>query len=291
MKIIDAHIHFWQTEKFEMVAKMAGHQNTKEDYLEICRRNNIVFSVAMGNTDYEKPLFGGTTPRVIDLAAPFDLAHYNQPPSIGYCAGVKSDDLNAGNAVTTALEFERYLQTPQCLGIKIYAGYNHVYVYDPLHYPLMELAEQYGVPVVIHTGDTATPTALLKYAHPLTVDEIAVKFPRVKFVIAHTGNPWLLDAIEVAAKNENVYVELSGLAAGDIRFASFYKAQKAYFDYLRMWLDYLDRYDRVLYGSDWPLVNIDNYILVLQQVIEEKHHQAVFHDNALNVYSKIKNLL
>ena len=33
------------------------------------------------------------------------------------------------------------LQTPQCVGIKIYLGYSLVYAYDKRHFPLYELAE------------------------------------------------------------------------------------------------------------------------------------------------------
>ena len=45
----------------------------------------------------------------------------------------------------------------------------------------------------------------------MTVDEVAADFPDVQFVICHCGNPWLLDATEVATKNDNVAVDLSGL--------------------------------------------------------------------------------
>lgn len=291
MKIIDAHMHFYNVEGFYEAAKRAGHENTAQHYLQACKENEVIFSVAMGNAENEKAFFGGSTPRVPNLAGEFTLEHYNQPSTIGYCCGVKSDEITLANAEKTALEFERYVRTPQCVGIKLYPGYRPVYVYDPVHYPLFELARKYDVPVVVHTGDTSSPTAILKYAHPLTVDEAAVKFPDVRFVIAHCGNPWLVDAVEVAVKNENVYLELSGLLEGDFDGNDFYARHKNYFDYLRMWLDYLGRYDKVIYGSDWPLVNIRSYIAVMKQLIAEDNHQAFFHDNALQVFPKIKQLI
>ncbi len=291
LKIIDAHMHFYDVDGFKEAAKFAGHENTSEHYLQTCTENNVVFSVAMGNAEYEAPLCGGSTPRVPDLAGKFNYKEYNQPRVIGYCCGVKSEELNVQNAEKTVLEFERYVNTPQCLGIKLYPGYQHVYVYDCVHYPLYELARKYDLPVVIHTGDTSKSTAILKYAHPLTVDEIAVRYPDVRFVIAHCGNPWLVDAVEVAAKNDNVFLELSGLAAGFFDAKTFYLKHKAYYDYLRMWLDYFDRYDKVIYGSDWPLVNIKNYIELIKTVIPAEWHQAVFYDNALRAFPKIRNLL
>ena len=46
------------------------------------------------------------------------------------------------------------------------------------------------MPVFFHTGDTYSPEAKLKFAHPLGVDEVAVDHPDVKFVLCHLGNPW-----------------------------------------------------------------------------------------------------
>lgn len=291
MKIIDAHMHFFRCETFDEDAKAAGHENTVENYLKSCKENNVVMSVAMGNAPVWPSFYGGITPRVPDLAGDFSLTEYNQPKEIAYCAGVESEALNEGNCRQTAMEFERLLKTPQCVGIKIYTGYCQVYAYDPVHFPLYELAEAYDVPVVFHTGDTAGGHGMLKYAHPLTIDEVASQFPRVKFVIAHCGNPWILDAMEVVAKNPNVYVDLSGLLEGKFDGAQFYEKHRDYFRYLRMWLDYVDRYDKVLYGTDWPLINIRSYIDTMKLVVPAEHHQEFFYDNALRVYSKLQALL
>ncbi len=46
------------------------------------------------------------------------------------------------------------------------------------------------------------------------MDEVAVDFPGVRFVLAHFGNPWLIDAAEVLFKNANVWADLSGLFVG-----------------------------------------------------------------------------
>ena len=211
MKIIDAHMHYYNKEGFVQVAANAGYENTAACWQRICEENNIVFSVAMGNTMYTSSRYGGVPPRLIDLAAPFDEEHYNQPQNMGYCMGVQSELITEANAEATAREFEHYIQDEHCLGLKLYPGYESVYVNDRRHWPLFELARAYDMPVVIHTGDTARPDGLLKYSHPLTVDEAAVNFRDVNFVIAHCGCPWLVDACEVAAKNANVAIDVSGL--------------------------------------------------------------------------------
>lgn len=291
MKIIDAHMHYYNKEGFVQVASNAGYENTAACWQKICQENNIAFSVAMGNTDYTTSRFGGIPPRLIDLSAPFDEEHYNQPLNMGYCLGVNSEDITAENSKATAKEFEYYLSDPHCLGIKLYPGYNLVYVNDKRHWLLFELAETYKVPVVIHTGDTARPTGLLKYSHPLTVDEAAVNFPNVTFVMAHCGCPWFADAAEVAAKNPNVCVDLSGLLEGKPKSLFLMEQQAGFFSLLHTWLNYMGNYSKVLYGSDWPLVNIPLYIRVIANIVPEKYHADVFYNNALRVFSRIKELI
>ena len=284
-------MHFSKSEGFDKVAKAAGGENTPEYYLKTAKENNVIMSVAMGNARDEQSLFGGSTPRVPDLAGKFDYKNYNQPKEIAYCAGVDSKNITMENAEATAQEFRRYLETPQCVGIKIYLGYNSVYAADPRHYPLYRLAEEFDVRIVYHTGDLAGGHGMLKYAHPLTVDEVAKEFPKVRFVMSHCGNPWLLDAIEVAASNENVYLDLSGLLEGNFAGDVVYDKHKDYFSYIKMWLNYIDRYDKVLYGTDWPLINMKSYIEIMQQVIPADHAQEFFYDNAVKVYSKLTKLL
>ena len=291
MKIIDAHMHFFKVEGFDQIAEEAGGENTAEYYIKTAKENNVVMSIAMGNARSEKALFGGITPRVPDLAGNFDYKNYNQPKEIAYCAGVDSQNMTMENAEATANEFRRYLETPQCVGIKIYLGYNYVYAVDPRHFPLYRLAEEFDVPIVYHTGDLAGGHGLLKYSHPLTIDEVAKEFPKVRFVMSHCGNPWLLDAIEVAASNENVYLDLSGLLEGNFDGDVFYEKHRDYFSYIRMWLNYIDRYDKVMYGTDWPLINIKSYIEIMKRVIPVEHHQEFFYDNAVRVYSKLQKLL
>ena len=46
-----------------------------------------------------------------------------------------------------------------------------------------------------------------------------------------------------------------------------------------------------MYGSDWPLVNLESYIEVVKRLIPADHHDEVFYRNALRVFSKLVPLL
>ncbi len=85
---------------------------------------------------------------------------------------------------------------------------------DQVYQPIYELAKKYKLPVVFHTGDTYSECGLLKYAHPLTLDEVAVTHREINLVMAHLGDPWCLDGAELIYKNSNMYADLSGFLLG-----------------------------------------------------------------------------
>jgi predicted TIM-barrel fold metal-dependent hydrolase len=178
---------------------------------------------------------------------------------------------------------EKQLAGGKVKALKAYLGYLH---YGPDHanyVPYYELAERFKIPFFFHTGDTYSPCAKLKYARPLLVDEVAVDFPRVRFVLAHFGNPWLLEASEVVYKNVNVWADLSGLLLGsDSDFASpemqeqMEDSRQAVLRAFR----YAERPNRFLYGSDWPLAPMMSYRDFAASIIPADYHGQLFVDNA-----------
>ena len=286
MKIIDAHIHFARTPYFAESARAAGHENTAEHLREVFLRNNIVMAVVMGSGMHSSTE-DVCRPQTLNLAGTLSDENYNQPEFVTYCCGLESEELSQANLQASLDAFEAHFRRKECVGLKLYPGYNKVYVNDKIHWPFFELAEHYDIPVVIHTGDTASQDGLLKFSHPLTVDDAAVMFPHVRFVMAHFGTPWLADAAAVADKNPNAYIDISGLAEGNIDSATYMKDYGPYLDQLRTWMCYLADYEKIIYGSDWPIVNIDEYIKVIAAIIPERYHDLVFYDNAKRVFSKL----
>lgn len=280
MKIIDAHLHFFpKGERFTETAAAAGHLPTMDHLTAVMKANDIVLGIGMGTT----PMDAGC-PALLQL--PFPSSQW--PEKFVQCLGIAADAITKDNRQAVLTSFETEISCPNTVGIKVYAGYQPFFVNDPVYHPFYELAEQYDVPVVIHTGDTATATGRLKFAQPLTVDEAAVNFPRVNFVMAHFGNPWVDDAAEVLRKNPNVYADLSGLVEGDFSAGDFWGEYRAYMDRMAMWLGYAGSYEKLLYGSDWPLVNIPAYIELIARLIPAQHHEDVFFGNACRLFKKIK---
>ena len=47
---------------------------------------------------------------------------------------------------------------------------------------------------------------------------------------------------------------------------------------------YIEDPSKLLFGSDWPLVDMASYVEAYKRAIPPEHWQAVFHDNAARVF-------
>ena len=262
--IIDAHLHLASHDYMTRAAQAAGHENTPEHLARVFREQGIVCGVAMGG--------------------PEDEAFPEGAPPLFFCAGLRSEKLSPETLSGELERMEKTLRSPRCVGLKVYLGYDYRYPSDKFFLPFYELAGALDRTVVFHTGDTAGDRGRVKYAHPLGVDEVATSFPKTRFVLAHYGNPWIVDATEVAAKNANVFLDLSGLAVGNFEADALYAQCESYWKYLRMWLEYLSDDAKAMYGSDWPLVNIPAYLKLLRRVVPERAHEAFFAANARRIF-------
>jgi len=281
MKIIDAHVHFSRNVSFEDCAKQTSLVDFSErGYLAETGGNMVERSVCMGLTECDPAGFpdkGSRTPMLADLAEQL-------PPGMSLCPGINPHMLGKRNLDELA---ELARGACKIKAVKIYAGYYHVDINDPIYAPVYDLAEKYDLTVAIHTGDTYSSKGLLKYSHPLLLDELAVNRPDIRFVACHMGTPWVFDACEVCAKNPNVYIDLSGLLVGNAEYIGRMSSNALITDRYKQALCYLDNYDKVIYGSDWPLVPMGAYISFIKKLIPEDHHDKVFRRNAEKVYKLI----
>lgn len=268
MKIIDAHLHFRPEVKgFSQTAEAAGHKNDEKHLQEVWKENQIVYGIVMSNKSME-------------------LEDHVYPENMSYCIGLDSSCLK-GEVLDWKFfldKTELHLKRKNCVGIKVYPGYVPYAIDDPVYIPFLELAETYQKPVAVHTGETSRSDAFLKYSHPLTLDHAAARFLKVQFVMCHFGNPWLVDAAAVLSKNPNVCADLSGILVGNPDIEKFLKESKSYIEYCKMWLSYLNDYDRILFGTDWPIIHIASYIRFISELIPEREQEKVFYHNAKRIY-------
>ncbi len=164
---------------------------------------------------------------------------------------------------------------------KLYPGYEPFYPYDKRCQVIYDLAMEFDVPVMFHSGDTYTPKGKVRYAHPLNIDDVAVDNPSMKIVICHIGNPWIRDCMEVVYKNKNVYADISGLVLGNFedRFEQYMLQQ------IREMILYAGEPRYLLYGTDWPISTMEAYIKFMKGLdLSDSAREMIMWKNAAELY-------
>lgn len=152
-------------------------------------------------------------------------------------------------------EFERCRTDLGMRGVKLGANYQN---FDPLEaraLAIYERAQKYNMPILFHQGTSPVRNAPIRYAHPLLMDEIAMRYPDLKIIMAHVGHPWQPDTCVVIRKHPNVYADISG---------NFYRP----FSYWEQMVKAAEWnvLDKLLIGSDFPITTMQETIDGLRNI-------------------------
>jgi uncharacterized protein len=106
-------------------------------------------------------------------------------------------------------ELERLVRERGFQGLSLRPFMLDVPADDRRYYPLYETCVELGVPVSLHTSANWTTVAVSDLGHPRHIDAVAADFPELVIVMSHGGYPWVLEAVLLAWKYQNVYLELA----------------------------------------------------------------------------------
>jgi predicted TIM-barrel fold metal-dependent hydrolase len=193
---------------------------------------SIVFNIAV-RSPLELTGLPGDPATVNDATAQFVAA--DPARRIGFLS-VHPEDRSALE------EVERCVDDLGMRGIKLGPNYQN---FDPLGASAERIyaeAERRRLPIIFHQGTSPIRTAPLRYAHPLVMDEIAIRHPELRIVMAHLGHPWQADTFAVIRKHPHVYADVSG---GFFRPWSFYSAMRLAAEWGVL--------DKLLFASDYPV--------------------------------------
>ncbi len=143
-----------------------------------------------------------------------------------------------------------------------------MYANDRLLYPMYAKCAELGAVASIVVGLNFTADPNLKYADPMPVDDVAAEFPDLKIIQTHSGWPWATQAVAVAWKNPNVYIDIAGIMPRYIAMDG-----TGYESIFRMGNSVIQ--DKILWGTDWPLVDFRRSLkevmeLPLKEEVKEK---------------------
>ncbi len=137
-------------------------------------------------------------------------------------------------------------QSLKLKGIKLMPMYAGFYPNSRDLYPLWEYATKHHLPVLLHTGTTFISKAPLDCTLPRLLDDVAIRFPEVKMILAHLGHPYEGECVATIRKHANVYADCSAL---HYRPFQLYQSLMLVQEY-GVW-------NKLLLGSDYPFTTID----------------------------------
>jgi uncharacterized protein len=183
-----------------------------------------------------------------------------------------SVDPNRPNAVDEA---RRLIRDHGMRGFKFHPNVQAFFPNDRAFYPLYTAIEEAGLPALFHTGHSGIGTGLpggggirLKYSNPMYVDDVAVDFPDLTIVLAHPSFPWQDEAISVALHKQQVYIDLSGWSP------KYFPPQLVRYANTQL-------RDRVLFGSDYPLITPDRWLADFAQAdFKDEVRPLILKENA-----------
>jgi predicted TIM-barrel fold metal-dependent hydrolase len=153
-----------------------------------------------------------------------------------------------------ALQARRLVAEHGIRGFKLHPNVQEFHPNDRAAYVLYEAIQELGVPLVFHTGQTGIGAGVrggggvrLKYSNPMLVDDVAVDFPDLAIILAHPSFPWQDEALAVATHKPLVHIDLSGWSP-------------KYFPPLLVQYANTLLQDKVLFGSDFPLLAPDRWL-------------------------------
>jgi len=161
------------------------------------------------------------------------------------------------------------------VGFHFHPIMQHFAVDDAKCRSLFEEISSLGAAVMIDVGTTGMGAgmpgghgAIIRHAHPSSIDKLAADFPKLKIVMAHPGWPWVEETTAVALHKGNVYWEMSGWAPkyfpGNLKVDMRGRLQ-----------------DKIMFGSDYPSMPYARILTEWRELgYKDEVMEKIFHGNA-----------
>lgn len=153
--------------------------------------------------------------------------------------------INPRDIPGTLAELERAFDQLDFRGVKFHPSMQEFYCNDSALDPVFAYIQEKDKTILFHTG-ASLPTHPDKYSQPMLLDEVAVKYPDLKIILAHSGRPFYQEAALLLRKHPHVYVDLCanrGRTGGTALLEMVLTFNKIYADGLR----------KTLFASDFPV--------------------------------------
>lgn len=169
------------------------------------------------------------------------------------------------------LKLKKYLDKKQVVGIKLFTGHEAFYLTDERLKDVYELAIQYSVPVLFHSGWDNS-----QYSDIMLVSEVAKQYPELKLVCCHCFYPELEKCL-LLKEYPNVYFDISSIADNTTILAEIEAKIMKLIEKVP---------ERVLFGSDYAGCSQKEHIHFVEKLgLKKEIEKRVYKENAEQVYS------
>lgn len=179
--------------------------------------------------------------------------------------------VNPSRIMTRVRKLEVAVKEHGFVGAHLYPHWFDAPPDDRMYYPFYAKCAELGVPIQIQVGHSAQ-WFLRTVAQPITLDRVAIDFPELKIIGIHIGHPWTEEMISLAWKHPNVYI------GTDAHLPKYWDASLIKFINSR-------GQDKVLFGTDWPVVDFKRALQELDKLdLRADPKRKLLVENAARVY-------
>lgn len=169
-------------------------------------------------------------------------------------------------------KLEYYVKELKVKGLKLHPSYQFFYPNEARLYPLYKKAEELRIPLIFHIGSSVFKGTRLKYCDPIYLDDVAVDFPDLKIVMAHSGRGfWYEKCFFLSRLHKNLFMDITGLPPKNL---------------LKYFPELEKNADKILFGSDWPTIPvniIENIEAIKSLPIKDRAIEAILYRNASKI--------
>jgi len=177
-----------------------------------------------------------------------------------------------------AREARRLIEEFGVKGFKFHPTVQGFEPQDRMAWPIYEVIAEFQLPAIFHSGHSGIGSGMrcggglrLQNSNPMLLEDVAIAFPDIQIVVAHPSWPWQDEAISLALHKPNIWIDLSGWSP------KYFPPQLV--QYANTLLK-----DRILFGSDFPLITPDRWMKDFAEAgFTPEVHPLILKENAVRL--------
>lgn len=249
--IINAHVHLPVEDGYISLQQKKGR------LLEELKKNQVSRCIVISDSCLESTI--GTMDECVEL--------FRENRNVHVVGGISP----FFEFKTQLMKLKDYLDKKLLIGIKLFTGHEAFYLTDERLKEVYELAIQYNVPVLFHSGWDNS-----QYSDVDLVAEVARKYPKLKLICCHCFYPEI-EKCQLLVEYPNVYFDISSIADDVTILADIEEKIKELIEVVP---------ERVLFGSDYAGCNQKEHVQFVRKLeLSAEVEIKVFKENAMRVYS------